>query len=40
MPSFKNQDILELIDGASRARISPEAGGRLRAGRFGGTCRG
>ncbi|AHI64299.1 aldose 1-epimerase [Burkholderia thailandensis] len=29
MPSFQNQDILELTDGASLARIAPEAGGRL-----------
>ncbi len=37
MPSFQNQDILELIDGASRARIAPEAGGRLLSWSIGDT---
>ncbi|AOK30044.1 MULTISPECIES: aldose epimerase [Burkholderia] len=29
MPTFQNQPILELADGASLARIAPQAGGRL-----------
>ncbi|ALK30114.1 aldose epimerase [Burkholderia plantarii] len=36
MPIFQQQDIIELVDGASRVRIAPQAGGRLLSWDIGG----